>query len=264
MDTINWLKQANKALFPEIDWDKPERRDQAGKLLIVGGNIHALNAPLKAYDSTKRVGIGHVVVALPDKTKFLLPKPALETLLLPSTASGEFAKEGIAELTAAAQAVDTILLPGDSGRNSQTTFVFEELLRTLTGRMVLTRDAVDSLSHHPASLFERSETTLVLSFSQLQRLLRNYSYPRAVSFSMDLVTLVQLLAHISTQVRADFLVLHHNQLIVAVNGKVSTTKLPDHEHGAWRLKAASYASCYLTWSPAKAFEALSETAYQLR
>ena len=31
-----WQKQTEKALFPEIEWSKPERKDQAGRILIIG------------------------------------------------------------------------------------------------------------------------------------------------------------------------------------------------------------------------------------
>ena len=39
MDNDYWQKQTpGKVLFDDVLWSKPERRDQAGRLAIVGGN----------------------------------------------------------------------------------------------------------------------------------------------------------------------------------------------------------------------------------
>ena len=36
-----WHKQtSSKPLFPELIWSRPENRQLAGKLLIIGGNLH--------------------------------------------------------------------------------------------------------------------------------------------------------------------------------------------------------------------------------
>ena len=66
-----WKRQGTKPLFEELEWNKPERRDQAGRLLIVGGNVHALGAPAKSYELALQTGIGAAKIALPDKTKNL-------------------------------------------------------------------------------------------------------------------------------------------------------------------------------------------------
>src|ERR1044071_6867008 len=98
METTYWQRQASKPLFEELEWNKPERRDQAGRILIIGGNVHHLNAPAKAYEVTRRCGIGEVIVALPSKTKRLVGKMIPEAVFTPSTPSGEFAQDGAAEL----------------------------------------------------------------------------------------------------------------------------------------------------------------------
>ena len=55
-----WQKQtADKPLYPDIEWNKPERRDQAGKLLIVGGNKLGFSAAAEAYQTAKDAGVGY-------------------------------------------------------------------------------------------------------------------------------------------------------------------------------------------------------------
>lgn len=262
MEDTYWLKQTNIPLFKELEWNKPERRDQAGKLLIIGGNQHNLGAPATAFDIVKLSGLGGVQVALPDKTKRLIGHTLPQALFLPSTSSGEFAINSEPELINHAMWADTLLLPGDNGRNSQTAILFEALLRSYKGHIVATRDAVDLLSNSPKLLLERNDTTLVVSFAQLQRLLRRYEYMMPLTFAMDLVPLVTALHQLTSAVAASVAVLHQHQIIIAAAGQISTTKLtPSDNPPPWRLQMAAQAACYQTWYPKQRFQALTQAAY---
>lgn len=266
MASTYWQKQGSKPLFPALEWNKPERRDQAGRLLIVGGNIHALSAPAKAYEEALRHGIGAVKIALPDKTKRLVGRTLIDAVFLPSTHSGEFAQEGRSELLEYAQWADTLLLAGDVGRNSQTSILLESLLSSYSGPVIATKDALESLGNHPKLLLERAATTLVLSFSQLQRIIKNSAEIKAVRFSMDLVQLADYLHEVTEKYTANLVTVLHGQLVVAANGTISTTKLGTFpsEPEPWRLRYATLAACYLTWYPERAFEALTHSASLLQ
>lgn len=262
MEATSWLKQGSEPLFPELQWNKPERRDQAGKLLIIGGNAHNLSAPAAVFERVQSHGIGSVVVALPNKTKRLVGYTLPEALFLPSTPSGEFSIEGEAALLEQAVWADSIMLAGDLGRNSQTTILLSTLLQNYHDRVVVCLDAIDALTHSPKTLLEREKTTVVASFAQLQKLVKEYGEATPLVFSMDLVKLVTFLQDFTKRIPAQIASLHHDQLIVAVSGKVSTTKLSfSQEHPPhWRLNVATYAACYQTWYPSQPFEALTESA----
>jgi len=271
MSEKRWLKQGSEPMFEKLEWDKPERRDQAGRLLIVGGDMHNLGAPASAFDIVKQTGIGSVKVVLPNKAKQLLPKELQrEFIFLPSTSSGEFSLEGEIELLEHASWADSILLPGDIGRNSQTAILLQNLLTAYKERVVITRDALDLLSNAPATLLERSKTTLVASFAQLQKLAKNYGETKPLVFSMDLIKLVDYLQNLTARIEANIITMHLGQLIVASNGQISTTKLDnskeitDSRELHWRLTAASIAVCYQTWYPDQPFEALTHTTYLVK
>ena len=261
METTYWHRQINKPLFPELEWNKPERRDQAGNLLIVGGHLHSLGAPAAAFANVRQTGLGNIKIALPDKTKRLVGQTLPEALFLPSTVTGELSHKGEAELLDHAIWASGILLAGDNGRNSETTILFESILRGYQDLIVITRDAVDALSNNPAQMIERERTTLVVSFAQLQTLIKNYNEPNALSFTMDLVKLVNFLHGFTAKTKSSIVTLHQNQIIVATKGQVSTTKLTGDEPKHWRLNFACLAGCYQTWNPLTAFEALTYVAY---
>ena len=262
METTHWLKQESAPLFPELEWNKPERRDQAGRILIVGGTVHELNAPARAFEYVKKTGIGSTKIALPNKTKRLVGPTLPEAVFLPSTTSGEFSHEGARELLEYALWADTVLLTGENGRNSQTTILFEELLRTYSGEVILTKDAVDILQSHPNTLLNRTHTTLVVSFAQLQKLVQNFGVSTPLTFTMGLVQLVDFLHMFTAEHPVAIITLHSNQLITAFNGRVSTTKLGgESDSRQWRLQTASIAACFNTWNPHQPFESITEAAY---
>jgi len=261
-----WIRQTDKALYEQLEWDKPERKNQAGRLLIVGGNIHALSAPAQSYGFTQSLGIGEQKVVLPQKAKRLMPREAFSTLFLPSTPSGEFSKDGIHELLQYAQWADTVLLPGDTGRNSQTTLLFDEFVRSYKGRLVVTRDTLDSMHTSATELLNRDKTTVVASIAELQKLLKASGSTEPVTFDMSLVSLANLLSKLTADSKALIITLHQSQFVVAHNGKVGTTKLctSPEDSAHWRLAFASHVACYQTWYPNKPFEAAMHCAHLLQ
>ncbi len=262
MDTIYWQKQTNTSLFPDLEWNKPERKAQAGHVLVIGGHEHALNAPAQAYELLKSQGVGEVRVVLPNKTKRLVQAFLPQALYLPSTPSGELAQDGFNELMEYSQWADTILLTGDSGRNSQTAIVFEQLVKAYTGNIVVTRDSMELLHTASQALLQRPATTLVLAFGQLQKLVKQIGHPMPLVSSIDLPRLVSFMHNLSTEYPTAFVTLHQNQLICAANGSVSTTKLnQDAEPKHWRLPLSTFVAGYQTWNPTKPFEALTHSAY---
>jgi NAD(P)H-hydrate repair Nnr-like enzyme with NAD(P)H-hydrate dehydratase domain len=65
--TTYWLKQTpDKPLFPNMLWSKPENKLHAGKLLVIGGNLHGFSAPATAFAEARKAGIGSQRVVLPD------------------------------------------------------------------------------------------------------------------------------------------------------------------------------------------------------
>lgn len=70
MDMKFWQKQEpGKPLFPDVEWNKPERRDQAGKLGIIGGNKLGFLAVAESYQESLKTGVGEARVLLPDALK---------------------------------------------------------------------------------------------------------------------------------------------------------------------------------------------------
>jgi ADP-dependent NAD(P)H-hydrate dehydratase / NAD(P)H-hydrate epimerase len=257
MERDYWLRQEpGKALFPQLEWSRPENRTQAGKLLIVGGNLHGFAAPAEAYGAAAKAGIGTARVLLPDALQKTVGRVLENGEFAPSTPSGSFSQKALNELLLQAHWADAALFAGDLGRNSETAILLEKFLAKYSLPVTLTKDAVDYVTAAPQLALKRPDTLLVLSLSQLQRLATAARSPRAVTFSMDLLHLVEWLHDFTTAHKPHIVVKHLDHLLAAVNGRVCTTKLAE-DRKIWRVETAAQAAVWWLQHPSKPFEALA-------
>lgn len=251
-----WQKQSpTKPLFPDVEWNKPEQKAHAGKLAIIGGNKLGFVAIRDAYEVAHELGAGQIRAILPDVLKKTVPTSVSDALFLPSNASGGFSREALGEFQAACEWADMCLLVGDAGRNSETAMAFERLLDSST-HLVITRDAVDLLMQTMTNLVDRENTVFVVSFAQLQKIFQSVYYPKILSFSMQLLQLVEALHKFTTTYPVTIVTFHQSQLIVSHDGKVISQDF-DQPMAIWRGITATKASTYLLWNPRKPLEAIA-------
>lgn len=245
MNPSYWHRQQpGKPLYPDIEWQKPEQRALAGRLLILGGNAHGFAAVAQAYQDAKTAGVGESRVVLPDALKKNIDGQAIDCVFVPTNASGGITKDAFQPLKAAAAWAQGMLLIGDAGRNSETAIVYEQLLQSFPEmRTVITRDAVDLLKSAWPELLQREQTVLIVTFAQLQKIFQAVYYPKTVLFSMQLTTLVETLHKFTITYPATIVVFHQNILLVAKSGEVSSTPWEDPMK-IWRGSVATRAAVY--------------------
>lgn len=254
MDYDYWLRAAdNKPLFPELEWEKPERRDQRGKLVIIGGTKLGFAAVANAYQEALDSGAGYVRAVVPNALKSTLYKLD-DVLFTPSNTSGAFAREAEDGMKAALGWSDVALFIGDAGRNSETAICFEHLLQQMSTPCVITRDAIDLLKSNPRLLLERKKTIIVASFAQLQKLLQGVYFPRSLVFSMHLAQLVEVLHKATLSYPAMLVTYHNNQIIIAHEGRVATVPL-ENPMTIWRGSVATSIAVHTMQHQQKPFEA---------
>ena len=257
MELVYWQRQTpEQPLFPDIEWSKPEQRSRAGKLGIIGGNKLGFAGVAEAYSTALASGVGEVRVLLPDVLKNTLPRTMNGVAYAPSNPSGGLAQEAINELRALGAWSDGLLLIGDAGRNSQTAIVYSQLLRDYQGPAIITRDAADLVRNDSAILAARQSTVLILSFAQLQKLFRTLYYPKILTFSMQLLQLVEALHKFTVTYPITITTLHQDTLVTASSGKVATMPWNDPMR-IWRGTVAARASVYYIWNPSRPLESIT-------
>jgi NAD(P)H-hydrate repair Nnr-like enzyme with NAD(P)H-hydrate dehydratase domain len=256
-----WKQQLpNEPLYPDLEWSKPERRDLAGRLGIVGGNKLGFAGVAEAYTVALTAGVGEVRVLLPDILKKTIPSVITDTVFAPTTPSGSLAKDALPDMVALGGWATGVVLIGDAGRNSETAIVYEDFLRTYPGPLTLTRDAVDLIKNSPQALAERPDTLLVVSFAQLQKLFQSVYYPKILTFGMQLTVLVEAVHKFTITYPVNIMVLHKDYLIVASGGNVTSTEW-QNPMAIWRGQVAAKAAAYWLWNPGSPLEAVTASIY---
>lgn len=244
-----WQKQtADTPLFPDVEWNRPERRDLAGKLGIIGGSSLSFAAAAESYKIAKETGAGEVRVLLPDALRSKIPASMVDVTFGATTPSGGLAADAKIDVAALQAWADVLLLCGDAGKNSQTAILYEELVASCERPIVLTRDAVDLLQNSAPIVLGNPNVALVLSFSQLQRLFRAVYYPKMLAFSMQLAQFVETLHKFTVTYPVTIVTLHAEQLIIARSGDVITQHWTDPMR-IWRGHTAAKVASYLLWTP---------------
>jgi ADP-dependent NAD(P)H-hydrate dehydratase / NAD(P)H-hydrate epimerase len=224
----------------------------AGRLAVVGGNLHGFASVAQSYQLAGSLGAGYVRAVVPDALKRTIPATILDIAYAASTPSGGFAHDDTT-LQAAVAWADVSLLVGDSGRSSETAVAFEQLLRS-GGRLVFTRDAADLVRNASMDVVTRPDTGLVLSFAQLQKLLQAVYYPRMLSFSMQLLNLVETLHKFTITYPCWIATYHQDQIVIAHEGQVVTMPF-SQPMMIWRGDVATRMACYWLWNLGKPLEA---------
>lgn len=255
MDRTFWHKQtADQPLFPNLLWSRPENKRQAGKLLIVGGNAHGFAAAAEAYAAAEKAGVGTARVLLPNSLQKTVGKVFATGEYAPSTPSGSFSQQALAELLELSKWADAVLLAGDFGHNSETAVLLEKFIQSYKGQLTLSQDAVDYFLSISSSMLARSETLLVVEFAQLQKLAQSARFPQAFTSNMDLLRLIDTLHNFTRQYATHIIVNHLENTVVAVNGQISTTKLNQPPS---LVATAAHATVWWLQNPTKPFEAMT-------
>ena len=247
-------QQPGTPLFPDIEWNKPEQRMQAGKLGIIGGNKLGFVAVGDAYMAAREAGVGQARVLLPDVLKKSVPAAITDATYGASNPSGGLSREAAPAMHALGAWADSVLLIGDAGRNSETAILYEDFVRSYSGILTITRDSVDLLQNTPELVVERERTLLVVSFAQLQKLFSRVYYPKILTFSMQLQQLVETLHKFTITYPVTIMTFHQNHLVVASSGQVVTMPW-ESPLSIWKGAVATQAAAYWLWNPTKPLEA---------
>lgn len=262
MEHTYWHKQTpDQPLFPALLWSRPENRAHAGKLAIIGGNSFGFSQTGEAYVAVSKAGIGTSRVILPLAVRKIVGSTLEHTEFAASNPSGSFARDSLGEIMEHANWSDGILLPGDLGKNSETTILLESLLSHYDGPTTLANDAADHTCTHPELISNRTNTTLVTTINQLQKLVQHSKHSEAITTNMSLMNLVELLHDFTKQRTIHLVTQQHSTLIIASNGNICTMPIKQPVSVA---KLAAYCSVWQIQNNSQPFEALTAAITELQ
>lgn len=259
-DLSYWHKQT-RPLFDDLIWNIPEQK--TGHLAIIGGNSQNFSSVIRISEFINQsFPIKTLTTVLPDALRDKLP-PLPNLDFLPSTASGSFAKSTALKL--ACTSPDATLLIGDLSKNSATTIALAETILPQNNPepespnlLILARDSVDLLASEAHRWLSRSNTIILASMAQLQKLFRAVYYPRMILLSQPLIPTLETLHKFTLTYPATILTFHQENIIVADHGEISTTRLTDTDYSPislWSGQLAARVAALALYNPGQTFAA---------
>jgi hypothetical protein len=252
----SWKQQKEKPLFPDLLWSRPENKRTAGKLLIIGGQSGQFKNTAEAYEASLKAGAGYIKVLLPDSLQKLTQHlPDIE--YAPSNPSGSFAKQSLGIFNEMSEWADHVLLAGDFGTNNETVTILDGYLLRCPQAATINNEALSSITL-PMGQLKKRPITLILDESHLPKLPLKFDIPKAITSSTNVMEFSDILAQISKDSKANYVVSRQNKVWVSTSGEVTST---DYKNSAGS-KLSAYCATWLMQQPAKPLEALTTACYE--
>ncbi|MDZ7786241.1 MAG: hypothetical protein U5L95_03920 [Candidatus Saccharibacteria bacterium] len=249
-------QSADKPLFPDMLWSKPENKKLAGKLLVVGGNSFGFSAVGEAYEHARKNRVGEVRVLLPDVIQKFAGGVFEHALFAPSNPSGSFAKEALPVLIDAAGWADGVLVIGDVSRNAEAAALLEEFSRKYQGILTISGDALETLLKQSDDILKRPDTDLVMTMANLQLAAKTLGFTEPLTFESPTDLFAKRLERFTAETKANIVVKRRNGVFVAADKRLSVTEV-SNERELWRNETATKAAIWHLQNPNKPFEALT-------
>jgi NAD(P)H-hydrate repair Nnr-like enzyme with NAD(P)H-hydrate dehydratase domain len=252
-----WQQQTDKPLFPDLLWSRPETRQGAGKLLIIGGQAQEFSHVAECYSAADQAGAGTIRVLMPESTrKSTKHLPNIE--YAPSNQSGSFGREALSTLLDASQWANGVLLAGDLGKNSETTLMLEGFIAKYTDFLVMSAESLSAVQPFIENLFNRHGTLLILDTAQLQKAAIKLQLQKPITSDMSHANLAEALHEITKQFLATIMVRTDSQTWTSSSGRVASS--PNKNVSITTL--AAKASVWAIQNPTKIFEAVTTSLCQ--
>lgn len=187
----------------KLSWQKPERRDQAGRVLIIGGFNSKLKDTNSIYSAAISSGVGSASVLVPESLARAFKIKSLDLVGLHLDHYFGLTDQGERVLKEELHFSDALIV-ADTGSNSQTSLKLAKIISDSLVPTTLSLESSPFLISHSAELIENARLTLILTLPTLQKIIKNLS----LATSKPLLTTSQpnqkteLLAEVQSQVPA--------------------------------------------------------------
>lgn len=251
-----------KALYPDVIWDQPENRLSSGSVLLIGGNSQSFNLVSTAYQESKNNIFSSTGLILPISLEKILKNYNLSNCwYVKSNLSGGFATESLALIIDVSHNYDCLMLIGNFGHSSETTILIEKLVSNINKQFIVHQDSFESLMNSTIDTVIKPNLLFVLDFNQLQKLLIKLKSLKPLTSKLNLMQAIEILHDISLKYNLKIITNLHSNIIVAVSGKISITKINPEIN--WSIKTAIQATSWLINQPQKPYETLTSSIYEL-
>lgn len=232
-------------LQAKFAWERPERKDQAGSLIIFGGVSLKLKEVDTVFKASRDNGVGSVYALVPESLARVFKRD--DPYLVPVNFDGYFGltDQGIKTLQNEFSLADGLIL-ADIGKSSSTEHKLAVQIARSFKPVIVTDSAISLLLNYHAELLTNPHITLILNLQNLQKLIKTSALKldSAILSTSTLKSKLDLLAQFQTQIEAKIILTDEGR-IIAVDSKKFISLVQDRTS----LELASRLACWQIWSP---------------
>ncbi len=255
---MSWQKQtADKPLFEDLLWSRPENKKYAGKLLIIGGQSGEFQNISSAYSFAREAGAGYIRLLTPESLR-KITENIEGAEFAPSNKSGGFAKTALAQFFDLSQWADHVLLAGDLGKNSETTVILDGFLLKGPKPITISQNTFQSLGIDFDRLLQMA-LTLIVDRSVFQKIGKAVGTHVPITSLTTYESMGEIIQNISARSKANLVITDEEHIWAAAKGKLVSTR--SKPVGISALSA--YCAVWQMQNPGKPLEALSTACQQV-
>jgi hypothetical protein len=253
---MNWQKQSDtKPLFENIFWDQPINLFSAPSIAIMGGNITGFKDISEAYNFLQNYLYQQLIVILPNSLKKTFNNNDQHFIFANSNQSGSFGLESLGLIEELSLNFDVLSLIGNFSNNSETTILLEKIMTQIKKIKIFSNDGIINYLPNDSS----QKIVLIIDFNSLQKLLKNLSFPKAITSNLELMIFCQIVSEFSQQRSVSIITEFNNQLIAFYDYQVSLTNIQGKTVNFTELNVL--ASLFIANNQKNIFEALTSSIF---
>lgn len=256
---MDFQKQGDEPLFPDILWNRPLVKNRGGRLLAIGGHSRGFAGISAVHQLAEAAGIGECLVAMPDSlTKLVGDAPGI--ISLPSSPSGSLGKAALGEILHTAADCDGLLLGLDLTNNSETAVLVESILDKAERPIMATEEALEVLPSSAKVVTDNPEAVVIGSLNAIINIANRNGLALQLRPEKQLIGRIEAVKQVADAGKCAYVILGR-EIIICDHGKVSVTPLRG-DALAHPATQAVFAPFWLQ-NKSKRFEALTTAAFVL-
>ena len=236
-------------LSEKFSWEKPERKDQAGSLVIFGGSSFKLKEVDSLFKAAKKYGVGVVSALVPESLAKVFKRD--DPYLIPIALDSYF---GLTDVGFKALQEESLLADGlilaDIGNNSSTILKLARLASSSLKPVVLTDSTLSLILSHPNEILQNKLAVLVISFQNLQKLIKasNIELGEALTSQVGINKKIDTISKLSSSVQAKVVLIDEGRII-----SVDQDYYINLELESSTLELTAHLAAWDIWSPTTPF-----------
>lgn len=234
-----------KNLLAKFAWEKPERKDQAGSLIVIGGVSLKLKEVDTVFKSARACGIGYIYALVPESLAKVFKRE--DPYLVPVNYDGYYGLTESGQKTFSEEfALADSLILADIGKSSATEHKLALQISKSFKPVIITDSAINLLLSYHAELLTNPRITIILNFQNLQKLIKasGLQLQSALLSTQNLRSKLELLDQFSSQITANIILIDEGRALSTSGNyylNLELTKEP--------LQLAAHFAAWQIWSP---------------